>query len=121
MPTALLVALGGALGALARWGAALGMARWLGTNAPWGTWSVNLAGCFLIGLALPLLHETHPQRALAVVGFLGAFTTFSTYTADTLVLWEAGRTGLAFANAAGSVVAGLVACGLGLALGRALA
>ena len=121
MPSALLVALGGALGALSRWGVTIGMARWLGPDAPWGTWTANVVGCFLIGLALPLIHETHPQRAIAVVGFLGAFTTFSTYTADTLALWEAGRAGLALANAAGSVVVGLVACALGLALGRALA
>lgn len=121
MPTPVLVALGGALGALARWGVGVGMVRWLGTGAPWGTWTANLTGCFLIGLALPFFHETHPQRALAVVGFLGAFTTFSTYTAETLLLWESGKAGLALANAAGSVVVGLVACGLGLWLGRALA
>ncbi|MEL6615570.1 MAG: CrcB family protein [Bacteroidota bacterium] len=121
MPTPVLVALGGALGALARWGIGVGMVRWLGPGVPWGTWVANVAGCFLIGVALPLLHETHPQRALAVVGFLGAFTTFSTYTAETLLLWESGETALALVNAAGSVVVGLVACGLGLWVGRGLA
>ena len=120
MPTPLLVALGGALGALARWGLAVGAARWLGEGAPWGTWAANVLGCFLIGLALPALSAADPRRALAVVGFLGAFTTFSTYTAETLLLWESGRMGLAALNAAGSVLAGLAACGLGLALGRAL-
>ena len=120
MPTPFLVALGGALGALARWGVDEGLARWLGSEAPWGTWAVNVAGCFLIGVALPLLGAQDPRRALLVVGFLGAFTTFSTYAADTLALWEAGRAGLAVANAAGSGVVGLVACALGLALGRVL-
>lgn len=118
MPTALLVALGGAAGALARWGVAEGAARWLGAAAPWGTWIANITGCFLIGLALPALSATDPRRAFAVIGFLGAFTTFSTFTAETLQLWDAGRLGLAVANAAGSVVVGLVACGVGLALAR---
>ena len=120
MPTPLLVALGGALGALARWGVAEGAARWLGTGAPWGTWVANVAGCFLLGLAIPALAAQDPRRAFAVVGFLGAFTTFSTYSAETILLWESGKAGLAVANAAGSVIAGLVACGLGLAVGRAL-
>ncbi|MEM6326724.1 MAG: fluoride efflux transporter CrcB [Bacteroidota bacterium] len=118
MPTALLVALGGAAGALARWGVSEGMARWLGTAAPWGTWTANVLGCFLIGLAMPTLSASDPRRALLVVGFLGAFTTFSTYSAETLHLWETGRAGLALANAAGSVVVGLAACALGLALAR---
>ena len=120
MPTPLLVAIGGALGALARWSVDAGMARWLGAEAPWGTWTANVAGCFLIGVALPVLGAQDPRRALLLVGFLGAFTTFSTYAADTLALWEAGRAGLAFANAAGSVLVGLAACGLGLALGRSM-
>lgn len=118
MPTALLVALGGATGALARWGLAEASARWLGLDAPWGTWAANLLGCFLVGLAIPAFSEADPRRAFLVVGFLGAFTTFSTYSAETLALWEAGRVGLALANAAGSVVLGLAACGLGLALAR---
>ena len=121
MPTALLVALGGALGALARWGLGVGLARWLGETAPWGTWAANALGCLLIGIALPLVAADHPRRAVAVVGFLGAFTTFSTYTAETLALWEAGRPALAAANAAGSVLVGLAVCGVGLWIGRALA
>ena len=118
MPTALLVALGGAAGALARWGVAEASVRWMGEGAPWGTWVANGLGCFLIGLALPVLSASDPRRAFLVIGFLGAFTTFSTYTAETLALWEAGRTGLAFANAAGSVLVGLAACALGMALAR---
>ncbi|MEM1053906.1 MAG: fluoride efflux transporter CrcB [Bacteroidota bacterium] len=118
MPTALLVALGGAAGALARWGVAEGMGRWLGATVPWGTWVANGLGCFLIGLALPILSAEDPRRAFLVVGFLGAFTTFSTYSADTLALWDAGKAGLAVANAAGSVLVGLAACALGVALAR---
>ncbi|HIG73250.1 MAG TPA: fluoride efflux transporter CrcB [Bacteroidetes bacterium] len=118
MPTAVLVALGGAAGALARWGLSEAAVRWLGTAAPWGTWGANVLGCFLIGLAVPTLGAGDPRRALAVVGFLGAFTTFSSYTAETLALWDAGKAGLAVANAAGSVVVGLAACALGIALAR---
>ena len=119
MRAALLVAAGGALGALARWGLGLGAARWTAGGFPVGTWLANVAGCFLIGLALPLVADDRLRLGL-VVGFLGAFTTFSTYSADTLALWEDGRVALAAANAAGSVVAGLVAVALGLAAGRAL-
>ena len=115
-----LVALGGALGASARYGLALASARLFGPDWPVGTWAANLLGCFLIGLAIPLLTADR-TRLVVVVGFLGAFTTFSTYSAETIGLWESGRVGLAAANAVGSVVAGLAAVALGLALGRAAA
>ena len=121
MQTALYVALGGAAGALGRWGLGLAAARVFGPGVPAGTWAANLLGCFLIGLALPSLGPGHPHRALVVTGLLGAFTTFSTYTADTLLLWEAGRPGLAALNAVGSVAAGLAVCAVGLAVGRAVA
>ena len=117
MRSVLLVALGGALGARARYGLALASIRWLGPGLPAGTWAANAIGCFLIGLALPTLAGDR-ARLVAVVGFLGAFTTFSTYSADTLALWEAGRTGLAALNAVGSVAVGLAAVALGLTIGR---
>lgn len=112
------MALGGAVGASARYGVAVVAARWAGV-APWGTWVANAVGCLLIGLAIPLVRADGARLAL-IVGVLGSFTTFSTYSADTLVLWEAGRRGLAVANAAGSVVVGLVFVALGLAIGRAM-
>lgn len=119
MREALLVAAGGAVGALARWGLALATARWAVGGLPVGTWAANLVGCFLIGLALPLIADDR-TRLVVVVGFLGAFTTFSTYSADTLALWEQGRTALAIANAVGSVALGLAAVALGLTAARAL-
>ena len=119
MREALLVAAGGAAGALARWGLALATARWAAGGLPVATWAANLAGCFLIGLALPLAGDR--VRLGLVVGFLGAFTTFSTYSADTLALWAEGRAALAVANAVGSVALGLAAVALGLAAARALA
>lgn len=94
--------------------------RWGGPGLPWGTWAANALGCLLIGLALPLVKHDEARLA-ALVGFLGAFTTFSTYSADTVLLWEAGRRGMAVLNAMGSVGVGLACVALGLALGRRFA
>ena len=115
----LFVALGGAVGAVARYGIGLASARFAEAGVPVGTWVVNAVGCLLIGLAIPLVVDDRARLAL-VVGVLGSFTTFSTYSADTVGLWEAGRPALAAANAAGSVVVGIGCVALGLALGRAL-
>ncbi len=90
--TALLVALGGAAGALARW--ALGgvvQARELHPHFPAHTFAVNLLGCFAIGLALGVFGDHKVLRPLLVIGFLGAFTTFSTFGFETLVLLREGR------------------------------
>ena len=115
----LFVALGGAVGAVARYGIGLASARFAEAGVPVGTWVVNAVGCLLIGLAIPLVVDDRARLAL-VVGVLGSFTTFSTYSADTVGLWEAGRPALAAANAAGSVVVVIGCVALGLALGRAL-
>ena len=115
----LLVALGGAVGALARYGLGQAALRW-GGAAPVGTWAANALGCLLIGLAIPLVRGDGARLAV-LVGVLGSFTTFSAYSADTVLLWEAGRPGLAAANAVGSVAVGLAFVGVGLAVGRHLA
>lgn len=120
MPPVLLVALGGAVGAVARYGVGLAAERLVGAGVPLGTWAVNAVGSFALGLALPLLAGDRARLAV-LVGVLGSFTTFSTYSADTVALWEAGRRGLAVANAAGSVVVGVAFVVAGLALGRHLA
>ena len=120
MRSVLLVALGGAVGAVARYGVGLAALRWGSGGVPWGTWAANALGCLLIGLALPLVKGDEARLTL-LVGVLGAFTTFSTYSADTVLLWEAGRRGLAVANAAGSVVVGVAFVGLGLWVGRQVA
>jgi len=95
---ALAICLGACAGALARWRLAL----WLNTPGallPWGTLAANLAGGYLIGLALAVL-QALPQldpawRLLAVTGFLGALTTFSAFSAEVLQLLLQGRPGLA--------------------------
>jgi len=119
LPNLVLVAGGGALGAVARFGLYEAAVRW-GDRLPYGTWTVNAVGCFLIGLVLAS-PPSERVRLAAVVGFLGSFTTFSTYAADTVALWSAGRPALAVANAVGSAAVG-IACTLGgLALGRSVA
>jgi len=120
MHTILAVGLGGALGALSRYGVGWLLSKTLDTPFPWATWAVNLLGCLLIGLAVPLLARLDPASKLypfLVVGVLGSFTTFSTYSLDTLSLWTNGHLGWALLNAGGSVVAGLVFVWLGRTLG----
>ena len=80
--TLLGIALAGAAGALARYGLSGLMHRFLGAAFPWGTLAVNLVGCFLLGLLLEVSRQSgwvSPGfRTIAGIGFLGAFTTFST-------------------------------------------
>jgi CrcB protein len=120
MPPVVFVALGGACGALARYGAGRLVARVVDPPFPWGTWTVNLLGCFLIGMTIPLLGslgEADRARWFLVVGFLGSFTTFSTFSLDTVALWENGHGLLGLLNAAGSLVCGLLLVAGGRALG----
>jgi len=110
------VGLGGACGALARFGAGWLVGRVVETPFPWATWAVNLVGCLLIGAVIPLLSDWAPgsnARLFLVVGFLGSFTTFSTYSLDTLGLLADGHVGWALLNAGGSVVLGLLCVWLG--------
>jgi CrcB protein len=117
------LSLGGALGVNARFWLGVWMNRWTSPAFPWATFTINVSGSFAIGLlAEGLTHWLpHPNvRLLVVVGFLGGYTTFSTFSFDTLTLWERGEAGLSLANGAGSVLAGLLAVGLGVALARGL-
>jgi len=116
MPPVIFVALGGACGALARYGAGRLVAQVVKSPFPWGTWTVNLVGCLLIGMTVPLfgeLSEADRARFFLVVGFLGSFTTFSTYSLDTLALWGDGHGLLALINAVGSLACGLVLVAVG--------
>jgi CrcB protein len=116
MPAALAVALGGAFGALARYGAGRLVAHLLDPSFPWATWTVNLLGCFLVGMTVPLvgrLGGIEEARFFLVVGFLGSFTTFSTYCLDTVALWGDGRGLFAALNVGGSVVCGLLLVAVG--------
>jgi fluoride exporter len=117
----LVLSLGGALGVNARYWLSVLVVRWTGTRFPWATILINVTGSFAIGfLAVILAHRwPHPLgRLLLITGFLGGYTTFSSFTYESLKLWEDGERGLSLANTFGSVAAGLVAVTLGVALGR---
>jgi fluoride exporter len=118
MMQVLLVALGGALGAAARFGVSLGVARWLGTAFPWGTLIINVAGGLAMGVLAARVGPDQQNLHLALgVGVLGGFTTFSAFSLETVRLME-HQPGLAALYAAASVVLSVGACWIGLQLGR---
>ena len=117
----LLILLGGGLGSLARYAASSVVYSRLGSRYPYGTIAVNITGCFLIGLIMTLLTErqTHPYwRFALVVGFLGGYTTFSSFEWETWLEVRAGGFWMALANVVGSVTLGYVAVWLGVLLAR---
>lgn len=120
-----LIATFGAAGALARYGTNVLAARLLGTGFAYGTLAVNLVGCFLLGLLMPLANENVPNhlewRAALGVGFLGALTTFSTFSFETFAFIEKQRYDLAALNIGANLIVGLLCVAGGVALGRALA
>ncbi len=119
----LLVALGGAIGSAARYLVGAVIANRFGPDFPWGTFIVNVSGSFLIGVILSLVGGGQlpaGARLFLAVGVMGGYTTFSTYSNETLPLIQGGEFGAATFNALGQVVAGLVGVYLGVVLGRAL-
>jgi CrcB protein len=119
--TYLWVALGGALGSVARYAVSIGAARWLGAAFPWGTLIVNAAGSFAIGLLAALVTADgrpalgNDARAFVMIGILGGFTTFSSFSLETLNLARAGALGAAAANVGLSLVLCLGGVWLGFA------
>lgn len=124
MPVLLAVALGGALGSLARYGADRLIERRSLSLFPWSTFTINASGCLLIGFVIAALVDRHHTpawlRAGLVMGLLGGYTTFSTFAQEGLSLFEEGRSGVALAYTVGSVVTGLLAVYLGTRIGRLL-
>jgi CrcB protein len=118
----LLVALGGALGSVARYGLASGINRYAQSPFPWGTLFVNIAGSFLIGLLMVWLMKAgewrENARLLLVTGIMGGFTTFSSFSWETWRLIEDGRLPLAFANVLTSVAVCLLATMAGALLAK---
>jgi fluoride exporter len=122
MPVFVAVALAGALGASARYGLDLVFRR-DAHHVPWVTLAINVSGSFVLGVLVAEL-DAHPHPAVRpaiTIGFLGAYTTFSTLSLETYRLLDRGHVGLASAYALGSLAVGLGAVTLGVGLGRALA
>ncbi|MCG8600435.1 MAG: fluoride efflux transporter CrcB [Verrucomicrobiales bacterium] len=115
---------GASFGALSRWGLHFWIdAKW-GANSPfpWGILVVNVAGCFLFGWLFAFFEQkewfSNAVQLAVFTGFLGSFTTFSTFGWNTLELLRIGQPVMAFANVAASVILGLVAVWAGFSLGR---
>lgn len=117
MMNVLVIGIGGFVGSVARYGIAVWIGRRWGRSFPLGTFVVNVSGSFLIGLLMTLMAErftVNPQwRLLLVVGFLGAYTTFSTFEYETGALLKDGEWLFAGLNVVLSVIAGFVALKLG--------
>ena len=124
---ALLVAIGSALGGVARWSVGGWLQRLAGGTPPAvfpvGTLVINATGSFILGVLAVVISREAPgvpsvTRLLLAVGFCGGFTTFSTFSLDTVALMESRGWGLAALNVLGSVMLGLAGVGLGMVLGR---
>ena len=124
MTQALAIAAGGALGALLRYWTALAVHSRLGAAFPYGTLTVNVLGSLLMGFLyiwlLDRLAAGPALRGFLLIGVLGAFTTFSTFSIETLNLVEAGHLGKAFANIVLSVSVCVAAAALGVFTARQL-
>ena len=127
----LLVACGGAIGSLSRYGIGVAAAKAFGKGFPWGTLIVNVAGCFAMGIVLSIIagledHSTKGSpvafwRYAVAIGFLGGLTTFSSFGGDTMRELQGGQPGIAFANVIANVVLSLAAVWGGMATMRAVA
>ena len=122
MYTTFAIALGGALGAVSRYYLSVAAERWNSGTFPLGTFTVNLVGSLLIGFCfvvfLEKLHLVDTWRPLLVIGFLGALTTFSTYSLDALLLIQQGNYNTAILYIISSVLVCLLAAFIGMQLGR---
>ncbi|HEX6208966.1 MAG TPA: fluoride efflux transporter CrcB [Actinomycetota bacterium] len=124
MATALIVGVAGAIGTLARYGLDGLVSRRFPGAFPLGTFVVNITGALLLGLVFTVLTErfmvSPSVRSAITIGLLGAYTTFSTLSLETLRLIEDGAYLIAAANALGTLAVGLVAVYVGVVLGRAV-
>jgi CrcB protein len=119
---AIIVGLAGFAGAVSRYAIGTWIGRRSATSFPWATFAINVSGCFALGFLLALFTGRwvpNPDvRAALTVGFLGAFTTFSTFAYETVQLGEEGSSSTATAYVVASVALGIVAAWLGTVAGR---
>lgn len=118
------IALGGAIGAVMRYLTSTSVYKLLGTDFPYGTLTVNVLGSLFIGLVSIILLErlmlNDIWRAIIIIGFLGAFTTFSTFSMETLTLIQGGELFKAGLNILTNVILCLIATWIGVLAGRQL-
>jgi fluoride exporter len=118
-----LIASGGALGALARFGISKFIGKIIGGAFPWGTLTANFVGLLIIGFLFEIFERSilpQSMRYLITIGFLGALTTFSTYGLESLLLMKNGQMKLALFNILLSNAGGLICVGVGMLLSRFL-
>lgn len=124
MTTYIAIAFGGAFGAVSRFWIQSAVQRFNGSSFPLGTFSVNILGSFLIGVFFVVLAEkaqfAEPWRPLVTVGFLGAMTTFSTFSLDALLLFEQGHYNTALFYIVSSVALCLFAAFAGMQVTRVM-
>jgi CrcB protein len=117
----LVIGFGGFCGAIARYTLSGWVHRWVGSTFPWGTLTVNIAGCFTLGALMALVEGRLPMdsdvRLFLAIGVLGSLTTFSTFSYETVELLRRSEAGLALASAGGHLLLGLGAVVLGHVLG----
>lgn len=122
MKVLLLVGLGGFLGSVARYLTQQRVSKWMPVIFPYGTLTVNIAGSFLIGILYGMMDRNNlmsPEwRLFLATGFCGGFTTFSTFSYETIALLREGEYAFAGIYVGGSVVAGLLAVIVGITLTR---
>lgn len=118
------IAAGGALGAVSRFCLGNLISRIIGSALPYGTFVINIVGCFFMGLIMTMIIErgmlATAWRLFLCVGFLGGFTTFSSFGYETLMLLQEEKIVAALAYVGGSIILGLMSAALGVAVGKLL-
>lgn len=122
MKQVLAISVGASCGAVCRWWTVLLIQRWFGAGYPWATLLVNAVGSFVLGfLVIWFLDKTHLSdllRLMLIVGFLGSFTTFSTFSLESVRLMEQGSVTLSLAHTIGSVVLCIAMAWLGMLIAK---
>ena len=117
------LSLGGVFGVNARFWFGLWINRWASQQFPWATFVINVTGSFAIGFLTVVLSRwlPHPNlRLLVVTGFLGGYTTYSTFAFESLTLWERGEKGFSLAYITSTVIVGFLAVTFGVVSAREL-